>query len=81
MRITESNPVVPFGWVMVLYQRGKEVHFGGAMDRDQVCVQRLAVELSIGPGHLAGNIFVAVGARVIPEERTGAALKLHLGVS
>ena len=81
MRITESNPVVPFGWVKVLYQRGKEVHFGGEMDRDQVCGHRLAVELSIGPGELASNIFVAVGARLKPGGRTGAALKLHLGVS
>ena len=81
MHITESYPVETFVWVKVLYQRGNEVHFTGVMDRDQVCAQRLAVELSFGPGHLASNIFVAVGARVIPEQRTGAALELPLGVS
>ncbi|CAL8374700.1 unnamed protein product [Arctogadus glacialis] len=62
-------------------QCGKEVHYVEAMDRDQVCVQRLAVELSIDPGQCARNIFVAVGVKFIPEGRTGAALKLHLGVS
>ena len=81
MHITESYPMGRFCWVKVLYQRSNEVHFVGAMDRDQVCAQRSAVELSIGPGRLAGNIFVAVGVKLIPEGRTGAALNLHIGVS
>ena len=81
MHITESYPVVAFGRVIVLYQRGNVFHFFGAMDGDQVCVQRLAVALSFDPGQLSTNIFVAVCVKFIPEGRTGAALNLHIGVS
>ena len=81
MQITESNPMETLGWIKVLYQRVNEAHFVGAMDRDQVCVQRQAVELSFGPAQFASNKSVAVGAMAIPERRTGAALKLHTVVS
>ena len=77
MHITESYPVVPYGWIKALYQGGNEAHFVGAMDRDQVCVQGQAVELSFGPAQLASDIMVAVGAKAKPEQRTGAALQLH----
>ncbi|CAL8308742.1 unnamed protein product [Boreogadus saida] len=55
MHITESYPVVPFVRVIVRYQRSNEFHFFGAMDGDQVCVQRLAVALSLDPGEDMAN--------------------------
>ena len=81
VHIAESDPMVRFGWIQVLYQGGDELHFVGVVDRDQVCVPIPAGELSLRPHQFAGNISVAAGAVAIPVQRTGAVLQLHVGVS